>query len=281
MEKLLNGLTRQPAQTCDTYATEEITNFLFKEENNDWGSDLMARNIQRGRDHGLPGYNSFRSMCGLESLRSMSTRSKPQEISTNNWMLLQSAYDDANEIDLITGGLAESPVSGGLVGSTLGCIIGEQFKRLMYGDRLFFSHSGVLSNSEFMKIKSRNLRNVLCDNTDIEGFQQDVFSTSSNVVSCTQTVPFPTPAPVPVPVPAPAPVPSPPSGGKGKGKGKPSKGNGKGKPSKGKNTGGKNSGGKNIGGKNTGGKNTGGKNTGGKNTGGGKSKGKGGKAGKG
>ena len=260
MEELLNGLTRQAAQTCDRYATEELTNFLFKEENDDWGSDLMARNIQRGRDHGLPGYNEFRKMCGLSSL----TRSKPEEISTKNWRLLRSTYDNVNEIDLISGGLAESSVSGGLVGSTFGCIIGEQFKRLMYGDRLFFTHSGVLSNTEFQKIKSRNLRNVLCDNTDVEGFQQDVFTTSSKIVSCRQTVPVPTPAPVPVPVPAP--VPSPPTGGKGKGKGK---GNG-----------GKNTGGKNTGGKNTGGKNTGGKNSGGKNTGKGKG-GKGGKSGKG
>ena len=81
MEKLLKGLTRQASRVCDTFASEDVTNFLFKEENKDFGSDLMARNIQRGRDHGLPGYNSFRKKCGLSGMKSMSNRNKPLEIS--------------------------------------------------------------------------------------------------------------------------------------------------------------------------------------------------------
>ena len=157
MEKLLKGLTRQASRVCDTFASEEVTNFLFKEENKDFGSDLMARNIQRGRDHGLPGYNSFRKKCGLSGMKSMSNRNKPLEISSTNWALLKEAYNNVNHIDLITGGLAEVPIAGGLVGENFGCIIGDQFRRLMYGDRLFFTHSGVLSQSEFQTVKSRNL----------------------------------------------------------------------------------------------------------------------------
>ena len=60
MEEMLKGQTVQPMQLYDEYATEDVTNFLLRVPPQTFGSDLFARNIQRGRDHGLPGYNEFR-----------------------------------------------------------------------------------------------------------------------------------------------------------------------------------------------------------------------------
>ena len=81
-ESLLKGLTVQEANGLDKEITEEVTNHLFRDEGADFGSDLMARNLQRGRDHGLPGYSSFRRLCGLAAVSGLAARDR--------WSLLPS-----------------------------------------------------------------------------------------------------------------------------------------------------------------------------------------------
>jgi len=43
----------------DAHFASSIQDFLFGDPGNG-GSDLTARNIQRGRDHGIPDYNTCR-----------------------------------------------------------------------------------------------------------------------------------------------------------------------------------------------------------------------------
>ena len=59
MEAIIIGMLKQQAESFDTNVVSDVTEELFA--NVDFpGSDLIARNIHRGRDHGLPGYNEFR-----------------------------------------------------------------------------------------------------------------------------------------------------------------------------------------------------------------------------
>ncbi len=47
-------------------------------------------------------------------------------------------YSSVDDIDLYTGGLAESVTSGNIVGPTFSCLIGEHFAQVKYADRYFY-----------------------------------------------------------------------------------------------------------------------------------------------
>ena len=133
LDQFLVGLATQPSQNYDNIVSEEVTNHLFQAKNKSFGMDLVALNIQRGRDHGLPGYNAFRELCGLGRVEEFDYLKDliPEKIVQR----LQLIYDSVEDVDLFIGGVSESPAAGGLLGPTFRCLVGDQFKRLQHGDR--------------------------------------------------------------------------------------------------------------------------------------------------
>ena len=176
-ENLLLGIQYQQSPAMDTAMSNSVIDFLFCGEHcllpEGFGQDLAARNIQRGRDHGLPSYAKFREFCNLPKLTNWS--SKPINIKTEIWDKLQSVYVNVDDIDPFTGGLAEDSVPDGLVGKTFSCIIGQQFEVLKNGDRFFFTHNTHGEKSEKglpqetkSAIRNRRLSDIICDNTGTE-----------------------------------------------------------------------------------------------------------------
>ena len=110
LDKFLVGLATQPRQKFDNIFSEEVTNHLFQAKNKNFGMDLVALNIQRGRDHGLPGYNAFRELCGLGRVRSFDLLADtiPHKIVER----LKMIYTDVDDIDLFIGGIVETSVPG-------------------------------------------------------------------------------------------------------------------------------------------------------------------------
>jgi len=192
---LVAGLTRDPIQKFDSGFVDDVTNNLFDGDRN--GMDLVALNIQRGRDHGLAGYNKYRDICGLGRASSFSDLSR--QMSLRRTQELQQLYTNVDDIDLFVGLFSERPANGALVGPTTLCIIGDQFARLKKGDRYFYDldrQSGSFSSSQLQEIRKASMSRILCDNSGVSQLQPLAFQVPANfnpILSCDSlnTIPRP------------------------------------------------------------------------------------------
>jgi hypothetical protein len=192
MTTIVKGMTAQRAQVFDQFVTREVTQFLFSKQSDKFlfGEDLVTRNIQRGRDHSIQPWLSYRQWCGLPAFDDWNNR--PQEISADKWSTLKRLYLRVADIDLFTGGLAESVVPGGTVGPTFACIIGQQFQRLVVGDRFLFTHSNNVGSqftqSQIKAIKNVKMSDIICKTTSISQIQRNSFLVPSPVGGPNQAV---------------------------------------------------------------------------------------------
>ncbi len=165
---VFRGVAATRSQALDTFIIEDVRSLLFGAGGP--GSDLVALNIQRGRDHGLPSYNEMRQALGLAPKTSFSDITDDAALAAR----LRAAYGDVSKLDLWVGGLAETPVRGGMVGETFRAVLVDQFERMRDGDR-FWSEGRGFSQRELKELWSTTLSDVIQRNTDVEVLQKDAF----------------------------------------------------------------------------------------------------------
>ncbi|XP_051540092.1 eosinophil peroxidase-like isoform X2 [Myxocyprinus asiaticus] len=190
VDPLLRGLIGRPAKlnTQDHMLVDALRERLFAFTSH-IALDLAALNMQRSRDHGIPGYNAWRQFCGL------STPQSEQELAVvmNNTELarrLIELYRTPANIDVWLGGVAEPFVPGGRVGPLLACLISTQFQHIRQGDRLWWENKGVFTTRQKASLAPVSLARIICDNTGIRNLPYDPFrfSSSASFVSC-DTIP--------------------------------------------------------------------------------------------
>jgi len=170
VDDFLRGLVTTPMENMDIRVTPEVGHHLFEDVRIPRsGMDLFALNIQRGRDHGIPGYNKYREMCGLR--RAKSFKELVDEIPSETIRRLMEVYEDPDDVDLFTGLVSETKLKGSMTGPTLACLLGLQFSHLRKCDRFWYETEDPnlrFTPAQLQTIRSSSIAGLLCRNMDTD-----------------------------------------------------------------------------------------------------------------
>ncbi|CAL4084637.1 unnamed protein product, partial [Meganyctiphanes norvegica] len=173
---LLQGFTKCPAPGTDAKMATTVVNHLFAIGDDPLGFDLMALNIQRGRDHGISGYTAWRKACRLSPIEDFGglVDIMPEDVIKTFHHL----YWHVQDIDLFPAAIAEFPVEDGILGPTLTCLIGQQFSYLMHGDRFWHerpTQPKPFTDAQLSHLRQQSLSSLLCKTTEMEELQPNPF----------------------------------------------------------------------------------------------------------
>uniref|UniRef100_A0A672JTL3 Eosinophil peroxidase-like n=1 Tax=Salarias fasciatus TaxID=181472 RepID=A0A672JTL3_SALFA len=175
IDPIVRGLIGRPAKlnTQEHMLTDEVRERLFK-FTHELALDLGALNMQRGRDHGLPGYNKWRKFCGLSTPQ---TEEELAEVLQNKQLArkILDLYGTPDNIDPWLGGVAEPFVRGGRVGPLFACLIATQFQKIRQGDSLWWENKGVFTEEQRIALRDVSLARIICDNTGITEVPRNSF----------------------------------------------------------------------------------------------------------
>lgn len=179
----MRGFLEQPDNDVEQFIVTDVKDFLFFNPRTEGVRmpsvlDLSAININRGRDHGVPGYVYYLEYCTGNEIKSWKdlTQFIPEErvgqlksvyrflkvlfqiISKLFFNLFSFIFRHYRDIDLFVGGLSETESLGSILGPTFACLNGIQFHHWKYGDRFYFEHGGeagsfTLGNFELWTLK--------------------------------------------------------------------------------------------------------------------------------
>ena len=170
---VLKGDADGDAQAEDVQVVNEVRNLLFNEvvPGVGFGQDLIALDIERGRDNGIGSYNQVRVALGLPAVTSFAQITSNVQVQQE----LQEAYGNVNNIDAFEGGLAENLVPGSTVGPLFQTIMVDQFTNLRDGDRFFYLNEHFSPSEEAILRQGDTLAKVIEANTGITNLPSDVF----------------------------------------------------------------------------------------------------------
>ncbi|XP_027726335.1 eosinophil peroxidase [Vombatus ursinus] len=175
IDPILRGLIATPAKLNrqDEILVDELRDKLFRQFRR-IGLDLAALNMQRSRDHGLPGYNAWRRFCGLSQPRTLSQLARVLK-NTSLARKFMRLYGTPDNIDIWVGAVAEPLLPGARVGPLLACLSENQFRRARDGDRFWWQNRGVFTRRQRQALGRISLSRIVCDNSGITTVPRHIF----------------------------------------------------------------------------------------------------------
>ncbi|CAH1797386.1 unnamed protein product [Owenia fusiformis] len=171
IDELLMGMASQITEREDNIITPDLRGDVFGPLEFS-RRDLMAINIQRGRDHGLPDYNTARRELGLDTINDVRDINPELFKSEEGKELLENIWNLYNEsgidnMDIWAGGILETTSSG--PGDLFRTIIADQFQRVRDGDRFWYENdkNGLFTPEEIQQINKTTLYDIIQLVTDI------------------------------------------------------------------------------------------------------------------
>ncbi|XP_048855454.1 eosinophil peroxidase [Brienomyrus brachyistius] len=192
IDPVLRGLIGRPAQlnVQGHMMNDELREKLFQ-FTSQVALDLAALDMQRSRDHGLPGYNAWRRFCKLSVPRTVEQLAAVLQNKTMAQNLLK-LYGTADNIDVWLGGVAEPFVPGGRVGPLFSCLIMRQFSQIRKSDRFWWQKKGVFTKQQVKSLSKVSMARIICDNTGITSVPKNPFLLSASGVKLTKCQDIPT-----------------------------------------------------------------------------------------
>nr|XP_060622998.1 myeloperoxidase-like [Anolis sagrei ordinatus] len=187
IDPIMRGLLAKPAKLIrqDQMVVESLRDRLFEQVSR-IGLDLPSLNMQRGREHGLPGYNAWRRFCGLSQPRNEAELGQVLRNPALAKKFIQ-LYGTPNNIDLWVGGVAEPLVPNARVGPLFACILRTQFQKVRDGDRFWWQSPDTFTAPQRRALAQVTLSRIICDNTSIRQVPRFVFRRNQfprSFVSC-------------------------------------------------------------------------------------------------
>ena len=172
IEPLLKGMASQVMQEIDGRMVDDVRNTLFGAPGSGVGMDLAAINIERGREMGLPDFNSVRKTFGLPAYSSIDEICLDGAVTER----LKTLYVSVDNVDPWVGMLCEEHMDDDVMfGRTIMEILKYQFAALRDGDRFYYENDKLLSEEEKTEIKATRLADVIKRNSSIRFMQENVF----------------------------------------------------------------------------------------------------------